>query len=327
MLLLDQHLPQVELPIIETFGFRDYWMDIDGLGHLPDRKRRELQRTVQILFEEFDDAIKTKTSDKNKRARILKIILFGSYARGNWVEDRNSGYLSDYDLLVVVNSDAFSEKHEIWEKVNDRFLQELTITQDIATPVNVIVHTYADVNSQLARGLPFFVDIARDGIMLYEASGHPLAMPKTLSAEEQRAEAQKHFEHLFVSASQRFELAKEAIARRFDKQAAFDLHQTTERLYHCTLLVLALYSPKSHKLTFLRSQAERLAPSLIDVWPRDTKFSRRSFSRLDRAYVDARYSPAYEITGEELSWLTARVKMLQDAVAEVCSEKLTAGSD
>jgi HEPN domain-containing protein len=106
------------------------------------------------------------------------------------------------------------------------------------------------------------------------------------------------------------------------KQGVFLLHQSAEALYHCILLVLTLYSPKSHKLTFLRSQAERLAPSLVDVWPRDTKFSRRSFSRLDRAYVDARYSPAYEITAEELAWLTERIKLLRDAVAEVCAEKL-----
>jgi predicted nucleotidyltransferase len=45
---------------------------------------------------------------KGKRGRILKLILFGSYARGDWVEDRKSGYRSDYDVLVVVNYDSFA---------------------------------------------------------------------------------------------------------------------------------------------------------------------------------------------------------------------------
>lgn len=93
-------------------------------------------------------------------------------------------------------------------------------------------------------------------------------------------------------------------------------------IYHCVLLVLALYSPKSHRLTFLRSQAERLAPQLIDMWPRDTKFAKRCFARLDRAYVDARYSPHYEITADELAWLVERVKLLQDAVETICGERL-----
>ena len=107
-----------------------------------------------------------------------------------------------------------------------------------------------------------------------------------------------------------------------DRQAAFLLHQASEGLYHCVLTVLTLYSPKSHKLTFLRSQAERIAPQLIEAWPRDTRFAKRCFTRLDRAYVGARYSPAYEITGEELAWLVDRVKALQETVATICAERI-----
>ena len=93
-------------------------------------------------------------------------------------------------------------------------------------------------------------------------------------------------------------------------------------MYHCTLLVLTLYSPKSHKLAFLRSQAERLAPALIAAWPRDTRFAQRSFELLHRAYVDARYSPHYTITAEELGWLIERVDILQQLVADVCQTHL-----
>src|SRR3546814_6835773 len=79
------------------------------LDHLPAAKRRELERVARVLFDEFEDAVKTKLSDKRKGGRILKLILFGSYARGDWVEDRASGYISDYDLLVVVNSETFTD--------------------------------------------------------------------------------------------------------------------------------------------------------------------------------------------------------------------------
>ena len=296
----------------------------ERLAHLPLRKRRELERVAAILFDEFDDALKTKLSEKGKRGRILKLILFGSHARGDWVEDRKSGYRSDYDVLVVVNYESFAEQHEAWENAAERFLQELTVTKHLATPVNFIVHSIMDVNDQLIHGRPFFVDIARDGIVLYEVRGHPLASPKTLAPEEARAEARRHFEHWLPNASAFFDLAKRAIEDGHDRQAAFLLHQATEGLYHCALLVLALYSPKSHRLTFLRSQAERIAPRLIDVWPRDTRAAKRCFTRLDRAYVGARYSPAYEITDEELAWLVERVKMLQETVATICAERLGA---
>ena len=87
----------------------------------------------------------------------------------------------------------FAEQHEAWEKAAERFLQELTVTKHLATPVHFIVHTIMDVNDQLRRGRPFFVDIARDGIVLYEAPGHPLASPVNLAPEEARAEARRHY--------------------------------------------------------------------------------------------------------------------------------------
>lgn len=297
-------------------------MDTERLAHLPDRKRRELQHAVRILFEEFEDAQKTKLSEKARRGRILKLVLFGSYARGDWVEDRSSGYLSDYDLLVVVNDARFAEQYEAWEKAEERLLQELSLGGRLATPVNVIVHTLQDVNDQLAQGRPFFVDIARDSIVLHEMAGFPFAEPKPLTEEEQRAEAARHLEQWLPVASHALKLARDSITDQVPRNAAFLLHQATEWLYHCVLLVLTLYSPKLHRLTRLRSQAESVDARLIPVWPRDTKFARRCFALLNRAYVDARYSPHYKITPEELAWLVERVTALQESVAAICAERL-----
>lgn len=44
----------------------------DRLSHLPERKRRKLERAAQMLFGEFDDALKTKFFEKAKRGRILR---------------------------------------------------------------------------------------------------------------------------------------------------------------------------------------------------------------------------------------------------------------
>jgi len=102
------------------------------------------------------------------------------------------------------------------------------------------------------------------------------------------------------------------------------LHQATERLYHCISLVLTLYSPKSHKLNFLRSQAERLAPELIAAWPRESRFEQRCWELLRRAYVDARYSPHYKITADELAWIGERAGVLRGLVEGVCRDHLSA---
>lgn len=63
---------------------------------------------MRILVEEFETAHARGTSDWNRKGRILKIILYGSYARGDWVDDPVGGYHSDYDILVVVNNERLN---------------------------------------------------------------------------------------------------------------------------------------------------------------------------------------------------------------------------
>lgn len=294
----------------------------DQLSHLPDTKQRELEHVVKVLFDTFENATKTKLSDKRKAGRILKVILFGSYARGGWVEDRLSGYRSDYDILVVVSGHEFTDLQEYWSAADDTFVREYTLTHELNTPVSFIVHSLQDVNDQLAKGRPFFSDIARDGIMLFEAEGHPLAKAKPLTADEVRAEAKAYYKQWTENADA-YSISAAGLKERGNlKQAAFLLHQTTEALYHCILLVFTLYSPKSHRLSFLRSQAERLDERLRDVWPDDDKFARRCFAKLQRAYIDARYSSEYEITIEELTWLQDHVSRLGDKTKQICEARL-----
>lgn len=49
--------------------------------HLPPVKQYELRRVVEIILEEFEDALKGASAEFKKRGRILKIILFGSCPR------------------------------------------------------------------------------------------------------------------------------------------------------------------------------------------------------------------------------------------------------
>jgi predicted nucleotidyltransferase/HEPN domain-containing protein len=295
-----------------------------SLDHLPEGKRRELERIVEILFSEFEDALKGRQAPHRKAGRILKVILFGSYARGDWVDDAVGGYRSDYDLLVLVNHDELADPLEYWRGADDHLLREYQIARRLSAPANFIVHSLADVNRQLKRGRPFFVDIIRDGIALHEAPDYPLETPRKLSTEEALSEAEGYFEKWLRSSAAFSSMARHAALESNSNEAAFALHQATERLYHCLLLVLTLYSPKSHKLNFLRSQAERLAPELIEAWPRETRSEQRCWELLRRAYVDARYSPHYKITDDELSWIARRIEVLSGRVNEVCSRHLRA---
>ncbi len=291
------------------------------LDHLTIAKQQELARVVAVLFDAFLAALAGRTAPHRKAAKILKVVLFGSYARGDFVTDPVGGYFSDYDILVVVNHDELAEM-DYWRSAEDHLLRELEAGGAVRTQVNLIVHSLADVNAKLKRGRPFFVDIVRDGIALHDTPDYPFEHPKPLSTEAAHTEAQGYFDEWFPTAGDFLAGAVFHRDRGAEKVAVFNLHQATERLYHCTMLVLTLYSPKGHKLNFLRSQAERLAPALIAAWPRETRFDKRCFELLRRAYVDARYSPHYKITRHELDWLVEHVGQLQNAVERVCRAHL-----
>ena len=294
------------------------------LDHLPPTKQRELERVVEILFEEFDEARVLATQDWKKKGRILKIVLYGSYARGGWVDEPHTakGYQSDFDLLIIVNDERLTDRVEYWAKAEERLNRELSITKTLKTPVNFIVHSLHEVNDGLAHGRFFFMDVARDGIAIYQSDDSELAEPKPKTPSQALAMAKEYFEEWFPSAMQRNELGKIAIEKGFLKPAAFDLHQTTEYLYHCVLLVCTFYTPHVHNLAFLRTQAERLDRRLTYVWPTDNHKQRAMFEKLKDAYVKARYSKHYRITADELAWLGGCVEELGRAVQEICVERI-----
>lgn len=294
------------------------------LDHLPANKQRELARVLQLVFEEFDDALGLAAQDWKKAGRIFKVVLYGSYARGGWIDEPHTakGYKSDYDLLIIVNDKRLADRVKYWARLDDRLMREYGITGSLKTPVNFIVHTLQEVNDGLAHGRYFFMDVAKDGVALYEADDTELHEPKPKTQKQALAMAREYFEEWFPTALQRYELAKVALEKEFLKPAAFDLHQSAEFLYHCVLLVCSFYTPHVHNLGFLRTQAERLDRRLPHVWPNEDRKQRALFEKLKEAYVKARYSKHYTISAEELAWLAEQIEELGRVVQAVCSERI-----
>jgi uncharacterized protein len=291
-----------------------------SLDHIPLRKQRELGRVLEILHEEFEDALKQGTADFKKRGRILKIILFGSYAKGGWVDEpfTMKGYRSDFDLLVIVNDRRLCEFADYWYKAADRLIRDTSIE----TPVSFIVHSRREVNTYLKEGQYFFTDIRKEGIVLYELDDEPLAEPLALKAADRLRVAREHFEQRSTTARNLKTLAMAAIQAGMINEAAFLLHQSLEQAYSCVLLTLTNYGPPSHNIKFLRSLAEEQDRRLAEAFPRDQHRERAWFNTLNEAYVKARYSKHYEISEEALSWLGERTAILLALVKSVCSEHL-----
>ena len=280
-----------------------------SLAHLPKHKREELKEITSIIKDNAD---------------IEMIILFGSYARGNWVEDVYTEghityeYKSDFDILVIVKTHPQVRKLTLWRNIETLVRRSSTIQ----TRLTLIVHDLKEVNRALARRQYFFTDIKKEGVLLYDTKRVKLAKAQKQSPEERQQTAQEDFGNWFKSANEFFTGFEDAFKRRHYKKAAFDLHQATERLYITTLLVFTHYKPKEHDIETLGKQVNNLDPRFLSVFPRSTPEEERLFELLKKAYIDARYNPSYKITRKELEYLSERVKKLQRLTKAICKERI-----
>jgi len=290
-----------------------------SIEHLPALKRAELERVQAILFEEFDDALKLATSKHKKASRILKVVLFGSYARGDWVDEAaktTKGYQSDFDILVVVNYPELTDVATYWYAAEDR------IIRDVKTPVGLIFHTMEEVNDKLHEGQYFFTDIIKDGIALYELPGHNFSEPGPQTPQDAYERAQEHFGLWLETGLNSIRMFDLAFREGLDRESAFNLHQAIERLCTCYILVTTFYSPPTHNIKRLRSMIEGRDARFRGVWTDEDRFQRRAFERLKEAYVKGRYSKHYTIDRDELVWLGERAAVLRDLVKAACEERL-----
>ncbi len=278
-----------------------------SLDYLPENKRNDLLTTVRLIREEFE---------------VDMIILFGSYARDEWVEELGEDefyykYQSDFDILVVA-AKKYANKHGKW----DRLKANISRASNMPTPVTFIHHNIGFLNGRLSKGHYFFTDIVKEGILLYDSKKVELAEPRELTPEEYKDKAAKYFDHWYNSANDFFEQYEFALTKNKYKIAAFLLHQATERYYSALLLVLTDYRPKSHDIERLGNLAAAQDTELLHVFPKGTKDERNRFELLRKAYIEARYDEDFAITREELEWLAERVNILQKLTEKICKTKI-----
>ena len=281
-----------------------------SLSQIPQSKQEELTKIAQLV------------SDFKE---VEMVVLFGSYARGNWVEDKyiekgvTYEYRSDYDLLVVLKHEDLKQKFRIEGEVKNKLIE----TGEVTTPVSMIFHGIKHLNESLAIGNYFFKDIKKEGIELYNSGRFKLAEPKQLTAEQYQKKAQDYFDQWFESANEFYWAFEQFMTKESFNLAAFQLHQSTERYYTTILLVFTDYRPKDHNLETLGIKAE-MCDKRFAVFPQNTDEEKRLFELLKKAYIDARYKmDEYGITKEELQYLSDHVSDLKRLTAEICQEKIT----
>jgi HEPN domain-containing protein len=119
-----------------------------------------------------------------------------------------------------------------------------------------------------------------------------------------------------------FSVYQDTFNRANYKEAAFLLHQTTERFYSAILLVFTDYKPRIHDIEILGNQVIKLHAEFAIIFPRSTEEEKRLFVLLKKAYIDARYNRNYKIEKAELEYLGSRVALLRDLTERVCRERI-----
>lgn len=282
-----------------------------SLSHLPNIKQQQILQITEVIKEV---------------AAPEKIILFGSYAKGNYVEHRYTGkdgiiyeYISDFDFLIVTKQN----------KIRDYELEDLILnkTQQFKIPINVQIHEIDYINKGLQFGQYFFTDIVKEGILLYDNNTLEFTNVTEISTRKLKEISNNYFNIWYNRHNEFFIDAKNAYQRKSYTKAAFELHQATESLYYAVLLVFQGYKPKSHNLYKLRKYSKQLSEELYLVFPLENdKNEKKIFDLLKSGYIDARYKEDFIVKKEDIDKIMDRVTIMRTVVEKICNEKISSYS-
>lgn len=279
---------------------------------MPDYAKGDLKQIVTLIRESIESC--------------EMIILYGSYARGTFVEydERDefgilTSFMSDYDILVVTsNSDVREIGHKL-DVVDDRYYKR----PDNQVPIQFINDDIEKLNSDLSEGRYFYTGIKKEGIMLYDSGNYKLEHARKLNFEEIRRQAQEYFDEKFNKAESFIKLAKysEDVMKDYPL-ASFNLHQACENFFYTLRLVHTLKNSKQHNLSKLLGATSKYTPELRKIFPRNTREEKRLFELLRLAYVETRYNSKFVVTKDDIDALMLKVERLREVAGQTCRTQI-----
>ena len=283
-----------------------------SLAHLPEDKREQLQSITNHILERLP--------------QTQMIILYGSYARGDYVEyDQRvefgipTYYVSDFDLLIVTQGIRGNRAEDILNNVESWWDNH----HPAGTPLQILQEDIVPLNKYISDRRYFYTDIKKEGILLYDSERFKLARRRKLNYEEIRQQAQAYYDEKYQSALEFFGLAKYSYKDEWYKKSIFNLHQAAENAFNAVRLVHTLYSGKQHNLArLLRIVQKYSLEGYGNIFPRQTTEDKRLFKLLQAAYVEARYNPKFIVTKEDIDALMPIIEKLLELTCQLCEKRI-----
>ena len=272
------------------------------LAHLPADKAAELDTVVQRIV---------------ATGQAEMVLLFGSYARGNFRDHStpNARRKSDFDILVVTAD----------RSTRDAFKTAISKAfDDITTPVQLVTEIIDFVNSNLEEKQYFFTDIKREGIVLYDSGQFQLEDPQELTPTRRREIAEEDFERWYDLAKG-FYWGHEQYRKVGQYQiASFNLQQSVEMCYTTIEMVFTHYNPHEHNLHTLRERIEGIDSRIPGILPCDTEEHEQLFNELNFAYIGGRYRSKKEfpVTDAQLDYWAEQASALLALTEEICQGRI-----
>jgi HEPN domain-containing protein len=177
-------------------------------------------------------------------------------------------------------------------------------------------------NRQIATGQYFFSMLLRDGLLLYDAGGIPLAQAAEPDWAAIHSLARQDFDSTRGRAIAFYHGARFCQQQGHHRIAVFLFHQAAEQTYNGILLAFNGYKPCTHNLDKLRRHTMRLSVELALLFPRNTEEEDRLFKLLLTSYTSARYKADFIITPADLETLATRVESLLSIAQRICNNRI-----
>lgn len=281
---------------------------------LPKKKQEDLRYITGLILERLPETV--------------MIILFGSYARNDYVDyDEREEFgirsikVSDYDLLVVTDGISNKDTGKKLDNVEDIYNTKHKNSKR-QTPVQFINESITNLNKHLSERRYFYTQIKKEGIILYDNEQFKLARRRKLRFDEIKQQAEEYYKKVMNKANG-FLSGTNYYNNSNDYQlAAFMLHQACENYYHTIQLVFELDNNKQHNLSKLSALVKKYSNELEKVFPRDTKEEKRLFNLIKSSYVEGRYNHDFEVTKADIDALIPKVELLRDITQQICEQKI-----
>ena len=249
--------------------------------------------------------------------RVEFIVLFGSYARGDYKKERGAeqGKKSDFDVLVVTEDKE--RRKQVISKLRNAF-------RDMEIPVQLVVEKITTVNKALEEHQYFYTDIKREGIELFNSGRYDFAAFKELTATRRREIAEEDFNYWCGQGKEFLATSDFHVGRNQFGLAAFDLQQSVEMCYTAIEMVFSHYNPHEHNLQILRDRTLKFDIRLKAAFLYDNEEGKALFDQLNYAYIGGRYrnEEEFPVTQDKIDFWRKEVEEFLKLTEVICLERI-----